>query len=245
MYNNQLTLQLLTENGNPITEFSQNGLTFVEGRKGSKYKIKITNGTYSQIKAVISVDGLDILTGKRAKANAGGYVIPAYGSEVLDGWRISDKDVREFFFTKAGNSYNAKTGNDTNNLGVIGVLAYKEYVEPRREWPYKLLSGHYSNPITNVPFILNSYGSFGSMNYTAETLKSMRAVAKSSSVGTGMGEVKHSPVQTVSKVFESTPFATCLIYYKTRKELEAMGITVAPVKDKPLPSAFEGYCRQV
>ena len=246
MYNqNGLTVELITENGNKITEFTKDGLTFVEGRKNSKYKIKVTNHTYSRIKTIISVDGLDILTGKRATIGGGGYVIPSYGTEILDGWRISDQQVREFFFTSQANSYNAKTGNDTNNLGVIGVVAYKEYVRPIYQNYNILLSGRFVNPSASQSSVWDSLCDSAPVDtYSKGTTRgaAQNAIAP---VGTGMGAVKESKVETVHTIWEASHFATNLIYYKTREELEAMGIKVVTIKNKPLPSAFAGYCKQV
>jgi hypothetical protein len=251
-----LTVKLLTANGNQITEFAKDGRIFVEGRKGSKYQILVQNHTHTRIKVIISVDGLDIITGKRATPGSGGYVINAYATEIFDGWRINNSQIREFFFTSMQNSYNNKTGNDTNNLGVIGVMAYKEYI------PFYTTS--YLNTIDNGRYFVGysstvpvnaSYTPTSSVNmlHNAEptSTRSLHSEVKTSAkllksaIGTGMGETKQSPTQKVHATWESAPFATSLIYYKSRKELEAMGIIVAPVKQKPLPSAFAGYCRQV
>lgn len=245
-------MELVTENGNTITEFSKDGLTFIEGRKGSEYKIKITNGTWTKIKVVISVDGLDIMTGKRATPNAGGYVLNAYETQLIDGWRINNDEVRKFFFTNQKNSYNAKTGNDTNNLGVIGIIGYKLHVQPIiNEYYNSLNSGKYYVGGLHETFSSTLYGSSLSTNMSmGATLLSKgnqpevrtRAIA---SVGTGMGKVETSKVVTVNDIFESTPYASLMMYYKTKKELEAMGIIVAPVKSKPLPQAFAGFCKEV
>ena len=257
MYNkNGLTMELITENGNTITEFTKDGLTFVEGRKGSEYKIKITNNTWTKIKVVISVDGLDILTGKRATPNAGGYVLNGYETQVINGWRISDDEIRKFFFSTQKNSYNSKTGNDTNNLGVIGIIGYKLHAEPiiqnYRE-THMLDSGRYylakgmtenlSTGSIGNPTIMNStiFGSAAPQNTSQPEVRT-RAVA---AVGTGMGKVEKSKVTKVYDTFETTPYAAIMMYYKSKKELEAMGIIVAPVKSKPLPQAFAGYCKQV
>lgn len=238
MYNvNGLTFELITENGNKITEFNKDGLTYVEGRKGSKYKIRVTNNTPSRIKAIISVDGLDIITGKRAMSNGGGYVIDPYATQIFNGWRINDNEVREFFFTNQKNSYNAKTGNDTNNLGVIGVVAYKEYISPT------VVSCDYLGSFDSGRrySIGTAYGASG----FSQTALQNSVSQDFASIGTGMGAVKESKVQTVHLNWESIPFAACSLYYKSRKELESMGIVVAPIKSKPLPSAFGGYCQQV
>ena len=275
MYNNNgLTMELVTENGNTITEFSKDGLTFVEGRKGSEYKIKITNGTWTKIKVIISVDGLDILTGQRATPNAGGYVLNAYETQVIDGWRINNDEVRKFFFTNLKSSYNAKTGNDTNNLGVIGILGYKLYVQPVIQnhsitQAYHMLnSGRYGSTILNSGKYYTPTGFSGSA-YSSTIMNCSDAVPDSlietytagpasgaynkpveektavRSVGTGMGKVQESKVTIVNDTFETTPYASLMMYYKTKKELEAMGIIVAPVKSKPLPQAFAGFCKEV
>jgi hypothetical protein len=255
MYNNNLTVELLTANGNKITEFSKDGRTYVEGRKGSNYKIKVTNHSHRRAKVIVSVDGLDIITGKRAIPGTGGYVLNAYASETFDGWRISDQQVREFFFTNEKNSYNAKTGNDTNNLGVIGVLAYYEQVS----WSYsnswrafdtqkytltaqEPLQAFYGSaamdslPIAAMATTMNLSKGSGVLRSTAP---------QNASVGTGMGKVKESKVENVYATWETSTFSEVFIYYKSKKELESMGIIVAPVKQKPLPSAFAGYCKQV
>lgn len=250
MYNNNgLTFELVTANGNKITEFTKDGRTFVEGRKGSEYKIKVTNHSNTRIKVIISVDGLDIVTGKRATPNSGGYLIKAYDTETLEGWRISDDQVRKFFFTTGKQSYNNKTSNDTNNIGVIGVMAYKEIIpitnshsildanriyQPNNFWG-SISDTHVTNTILGSTAALNAM----SCSVRSATPKSI------ASVGTGMGEVKESKVTTVQAKFENSPFAVMEIFYKTRKELEAMGIKVTQPKEKPLPSAFAGYCKQV
>jgi hypothetical protein len=246
MYNQAgLTVKLLTANGNEITKFPKDGRIFVEGRKGSKYKIQVQNHTHTRIKAIISVDGLDIITGKRATPGSSGYVINAYSTETFDGWRISNSQIREFFFTSMKNSYNNKTNNDTSNLGVIGVMAYKEYTP--------VYTTQFFNTFDSGRYYGSTETSFNSMPISASAVNmlhnatptSTTRALKSASVGTGMGEAKESVVQNVHATWESSPFATSLIYYKSRKELEAMGIIVAPAKQRPLPSAFAGYCRQV
>lgn len=259
MYN-QVYLTLLTNNGSEITEFTKDGLTFVEGRKGSEYKIKVYNPTSSKIKVILSVDGIDIISGKRADQSSQWYVINAYSTQIIDGWRINNDQVRKFFFNAAKGSYNAKTGNDTRNLGVIGLMAFKEKVYvPTVLWNYipngHYYSGYYGGTTTfglsdsYSSGIVNCSGAIGSTQTATEVKTSMNlsngTTLCAATVGTGMGKKKESKVQTVNMEFESSPFVTLALYYKTRKELEALGIVVAPVKSTTLPSPFAGYCKQV
>ena len=246
MYN-KIYLTLLTSNNNQITEYVNNELTFVEGRKNSEYKIKVNNPTNTRIKVVLSVDGLDVISGKRADTNSQGYVINAFESLVVDGWRINNDQVRKFFFSTAKGSYNAKTGNDTNNLGVIGLMAFQEKVIHQSYYSWNVIpNGHYLGAAGMAD------SSFGSVNcsYTngmnavgSTTMKLAKGTTRS--VGTGMGVAKESKVQTVHLNWEISPFVTMALYYKTRKELQALGIVVAPAKSTALPSPFANYCKQV
>jgi hypothetical protein len=255
MYNNQITFSLLTNNGNDITEYSKDGLTFVEGRKGSEYKIKVYNQSSYKIKAILSVDGLDIISGKRADGNSKGYVINPYSVLIIDGWRINNDEVRKFFFTKSKNTYNAKTGNDTNNLGVIGLMVFKEKYIPQvilggGYYPKYTFDSYYNS--VSYPVVGHSGLAIGSAQLyncatptsSIEKLSKSAGSLRSASVGTGMGEKTQSKVQEVNVEFESVPFSKQVIYYKTKKELEALGVIVTKTVTN-LPSPFAGYCKEV
>lgn len=235
MYNIKgISLSLLTENGNPLTEYQHNGQTYVEGRKNSKYSIKVTNHTHHKVKAVISVDGLSVIDGKRASANSSGYILNPYGSQIINGWRISNSQIREFFFSSSKGSYNSKTGNDVNNLGVIGVMAFAEK-QPMRMY------NTYDNYYLSVPT-----GKYAPLVRGASTIGlACNMMQAQNSIGTGMGATQDSYVTKVDLELEATPFACNVLYYKTRKELEAMGIMVTKAAPSRQPSAFEGYCTQV
>ena len=142
----------------------------------------------------------------------------------------------------------------SNNLGVIGIIGYKLQVQPviQNYYSHTLDSGRYYlakgmtenlNAVNTSGSIMNStiFGSAIAQNASEPEVRTRGFAA----VGTGMGKVEKSKVTKVYDTFESTPFASLMMYYKSKKELEAMGIKVAPVKIKPLPSAFEGYCKQV
>lgn len=118
-------------NGSRCKQYSHNGKLFIEAKKGSEYSIEIKNNTWQRILAVCSVDGLDILNGKKAEANGNGYVINGYGSLKVDGFRVSNEKVAKFLFDYKGGSYAAsKEDGSERNVGVIGVRLFTEKVKP-------------------------------------------------------------------------------------------------------------------
>ncbi len=80
--------------------------------------------------AVLSIDGLDILTGKPAEDSKKGYIVDAYSSTEIKGYRLSDTDSAAFVFTSKGKSYVSKTAGEARNTGVIGVRIFREKEEP-------------------------------------------------------------------------------------------------------------------
>src|SRR5438034_5582065 len=79
--------------------------------------------------AVTSVDGVNVVRGKTASPEQSGYVIDAYGSVEIAGWRKSLERTAAFYFTDLGDSYAARTGRPAN-VGVIGVAVFKEKQPP-------------------------------------------------------------------------------------------------------------------
>ncbi len=125
-------LQVLVA-GAPSRTFRHEGETFVLGHLGERYTLRLLNHTGRRIEAVVSVDGRDVIDGKpgdwRGKR---GYLVPAWGSVEIDGWRISQREAAAFRFSTVPESYAARTGN-AREVGVIGVAIFPErWVPPPR-----------------------------------------------------------------------------------------------------------------
>jgi hypothetical protein len=110
----------------PLVTFRHQGKTLVIGEKGQEYVVQIRNTTAARIEAVVSVDGLDAITGKKASVHSPGYVIDAWSSVDIAGFRLSDQKVAAFTFSDVDGSYAAKSGSGTQSVGVIGVAIYRE-----------------------------------------------------------------------------------------------------------------------
>ncbi len=129
MSNNTFDINVLV-NGNRCKQYQHEGKTFVEAKHGSEYVIEIKNNYWYRIEAVAAVDGLDVLTGKAAAEDRSGYVIPAYSTEKIKGFRFSDDEwaLFKFGYKMFGNTYaQSKQDDSEKNCGVIGVRLFYEY----------------------------------------------------------------------------------------------------------------------
>jgi hypothetical protein len=114
--------------GKPIREFGSKGRTFVEGRKGLPFTIKLKNHHSYRINAVVRVDGLGVVSGNEDDSK--GYILDAYSSYEIKGWRQSLNDVATFVFSGKDGSY-AKEVKGSNNQGCIRLIAYEERIVPK------------------------------------------------------------------------------------------------------------------
>jgi hypothetical protein len=129
--------------GAPARTFHHDGETFVLGHLGERYTLRVSNRSGRRIEAVVSVDGRDVIDGKPADwRGKRGYVVPAWGTVDIDGWRISQQAAAAFRFSTVPESYAARTGN-AREVGVIGVAIFPErwsppprplYVPPPAPW---------------------------------------------------------------------------------------------------------------
>lgn len=133
MRNGNLEIGILVK-GRPITEFAHQGQSFIEGRPGSDFEIKVTNHSAQRTMAVVSVDGLSIMDGKAASEDSPGYLVHPYASVTIPGWMIDQSKVAKFTFGSRKESY-AQTGKgNATNCGVIGVMMFAEKVKPIPQW---------------------------------------------------------------------------------------------------------------
>lgn len=132
MSNNTWDINILV-NGNRCKQYQHQGKTFIEAKAGSEYVIEIKNNYWRRILAVSAVDGLNVLDGKPASADDNGYIIDAYHSEKIKGFRFSDDEWAMFKF---GYKYNGKTYAQSKqdgsemNCGVIGLRLFYEELVP-------------------------------------------------------------------------------------------------------------------
>lgn len=115
------------DNGTTLPFYYSSGKSYVAGAPGHRYSIRLTNRTGQRIMTVLSVDGVNAVTGETANPNQSGYVLDPYESTEIAGWRKSMDEIAQFNFTTLGDSYAGRTGRP-NNVGVIGVAVFRERV---------------------------------------------------------------------------------------------------------------------
>jgi hypothetical protein len=217
--------------GERLQVYRHGGRMYVEGKAGERYAIEMRNRTGGRILTVLSVDGINAVTGQTAAASQSGYVLGAWERAEIAGWRKDLDDVAAFYFTALPDSYAARTGRP-DNVGVIGVAVYKEYVEPPRamlEAPAKEQAeagGRLSaNDAARAPA-------------AASGMPAARSKMADEKLGTGHGERIHAPTHSTEfRRASSTPAEGITIYYDSRQNLIAQGIIPRHAKmPQPFPN---------
>ena len=204
-------------NGCTLREFSHEGDIWIEGRKGSKYRIRVANNSAKRILAVVSVDGLSIMTGKAASKNAGGYIINPFGHIDIPGWRLDDSKIAEFEFSKSVKSYAAKTDRPAN-IGIIGCAVVEEY---KSEVKHRIEISNADMPIIT------------------ESGSTSRNIANVPSLGTEFGNKASHAVRHVPFTRSDDPPTVLKIRYADRDELKRRGIDIDPrptIGPEPFPA---------
>jgi hypothetical protein len=246
-------------NGKQVKEYSHNGNTFIEGKRGSDFEILLRNNTHRRVMAVLSVDGKDVTTGEDCDPeNSGGYVIPAFAHIKIPGWRLNENEVAKFVYDSPDNSYAATqaNGNDELNLGVIGCVIFQEKElqlwNGNNGWIWNDCIAKDTIPTRTGgtsdlprPFEVWYGSSAANSNYESQTVSATYNVnncslSSGSQIGTGFGSKSNHAVTFTSFNKETTPDASLVIYYDTRDGLKARGVPLAPlvaVVPNPFPAA--------
>ena len=245
-----------------------NGNYYVVGKPGNEYQIRVQNRARQDILSVVSVDGVNVVSGETASWNQTGYVLGAHQGFDIRGWRKSMDRIAAFFFTEHQNSYAARTGRP-NNVGVIGVALFRKKYEPpvriepprppvrpmpRNDSPFPQSSGSAgaaadSERSADVPApppasapAQESTAPGAARDRAGNLGELARAPQKSTTLGTGHGRSEHSQVTyTNFERASSMPVEVITIHYDTYENLLAMGvITQPPVYARPAPTPFPG-----
>lgn len=111
--------------GRVLPVWRHDGRLFVAGRPGARYGLRVSNHTAARVLLVLSVDGVNVLSGETASYDQDGYVLDPYEAYDVTGWRKSNAEVAAFTFASLPNSYAARTGRPAD-VGVIGMAVFEE-----------------------------------------------------------------------------------------------------------------------
>jgi hypothetical protein len=122
-------VEIISEDGDTQPTYAFKGRYYVQGSAGGRYTIRVTNPTPRRVEAVVSVDGLDVVDGENGDLRKRGYIVPAYGTVNIEGFRTSLDDVATFRFSSVDGSYAGQKGK-ARNVGVIAVALFEEAAPP-------------------------------------------------------------------------------------------------------------------
>jgi hypothetical protein len=101
------------------------GRAYVAGKPGNEYQVTLRSRSREEVLAVVSVDGINVITGQSADPAQSGYVLAPRGALEIRGWRKSLAETAAFYFTPLPDSYAARTGRP-DDVGVIGVALFRK-----------------------------------------------------------------------------------------------------------------------
>jgi hypothetical protein len=240
--------------------YQHEGKYYVAGKPGNEYQIRVRNQIGTDMLAVTSVDGINVLNGETANMNQRGYIFYAGDGYDITGWRKSNNHVASFYFTSLPDSYAARTGRP-DNVGVIGVAVFRLKYEAPPITYSEPPSYNYSSPSRQES--KSSDGSLAGQSVPAPATAAAApsvittqpteargesagragsaAPMKDKSLGTGHGRTLDSYVHTVQ--FErasQTPDEIITIYYDSQRNLISRGVIPPspPLAVNPFPNQF-------
>lgn len=220
------------------------GRQYVVGQPGNEYEIRLRNRQRADILAVVSVDGVDVITGETADWQQSGYVLGAQQGFGVKGWRKSLERTAAFYFTALPDSYAVRTGRP-DNVGVIGVAVFRKKPEPVVQYapPRLARSAEAEAPAPSAMAEDRSPArdaASGAGAARAEAQANM--TQKSARLGTGHGRSETSVVTyTEFERATTTPAEIITIYYDSYRNLLAQGVIRGPslaTRPDPFPARF-------
>lgn len=219
--------------GRQLPVYWHEGRAWVAGKPGNEYALRLRNRGREDVLAVVSVDGVNVISGETATPQQSGYVLSPWRQFELAGWRRNLGQTAAFYFTPLPDSYAARTGRP-DNVGVIGVALFRKKAPPPAE-------------ISQAP-MARAEASRESRD-AAGPGAAASAPAPAQKLGTGHGRIEASHARYVGFERATThPAETVTLYYDSHQNLVARGIIPPTVPARPaLPRPYPGcvpdpYC---
>ncbi|GAB6194870.1 hypothetical protein [Lysobacter xanthus] len=210
-----------------LPQYYARGQAWVPGVPGHRYAVRLTNRSPERVLVVLSVDGVNAVSGQTADGNQAGYVLEPYGTTEVAGWRKSMRDVAQFYFSDLRDSYAARTGRP-RNVGVIGIAVFDE---ARRLPP---------PPPVYYPERREAMDAQGAPAAAASAPPMEESRAQS--IGTGHGYREYAPVSRTGFVRAGGPVQVTEVRYDDADVLAQRGIIPSRYgrRDRREPRAFPG-----
>jgi len=211
------------------------GRYYLEAWRGSRYAVRLANRTGERLGVLLIVDGLNAISGERSPAGSRSpgrmYVLYPWDDTVVQGWRTSLEDVRQFTFVDEERSYATRSGKGGGRLGWIEVEIYRERRPVARPWPYwpyrpdddRPEGGEPSEEGRREPKAKDDSAA-AARDGIAERRPVPPATAAPAYPGTGWGPRAEDPVRVVSFDPAPAPAERITLRYEYASALRALGI---------------------
>jgi pyruvate/2-oxoglutarate dehydrogenase complex dihydrolipoamide acyltransferase (E2) component len=255
--------------GERLTVYQHGGRHYVAGAPGRRYAVEVRNRTEGRVLAVVSVDGVNVVSGETAMPAQSGYVLAPWQQLHIAGWRKNLDEVAAFYFTAVPDSYAARTGRP-RNVGVVGVALFREApsaasglsggrfeersaAESPEDAPAAPAAkaqgrGKASAPTQAAeasaseaePRPRNGEQSRADASSAGGALQRQAEANRAARLGTGHGERLASQAErTTFRRATEAPEETLVIYYDSRANLIARGVIPTPAPTRT-PEPFPG-----
>ena len=235
------------DSGESLPVYRHQGQYWVAGRPGARYAVSVRNALPGRIMGVVSVDGVNVVSGQTAAWHQTGYVLGPWQQYDISGWRKTDSEVAAFHFTALPSSYAARTGRPAH-VGVIGVAVFRERVPvawaPRQRMANEAGDAKRAEAPMAAPAEAQAGAGATTQRHEAAAAPSAESAMKrrDDRLGTGHGRSETSWVTRVN--FDratSSPEATVAIRYDRHEALVARGIVPGPRYATRVPSPFPAW----
>ena len=211
------------DNGRLLERHPHHGRWHLAGEPGHRYALVLRNLTGERLLAVLSVDGVNVVSGQTAAPNQSGYVLEPWQQIEVRGWRKSLAQVAEFHFTALPDSYAARTGRP-ENVGVIGLAVFRER-RPVLAWQPPVVTPRLAD--AQAAAEAERAAAPASAPAGAEGRRDLAAAphATRQALGTGHGQRRWDAARTTH--FErasSRPDQVLSLYYDSYQALVARGV---------------------
>ena len=242
--------------GQRLQTYYHQGRYWIAGTPGNRYAVAVNNKSGQRVMTVVSVDGVNVVTGETAAAGQNGYVLEGGMNYEITGWRKSTAEVAAFYFTALPDSYAARTERP-DNVGVIGMAVFREWVPPRPAVPPSVPApiGAQPRPYSHADALSRSLAESDSAEPRRKDgpdsapSSASGAVAKAQReerLGTGHGEREGSQVGYTSfRRASDRPSELLTVYYDSYANLVARGIIPSARRIPPSPTPFPAGTRFV
>ena len=210
------------------------GRYYLEASRASRYAVRLANRTGERLGVLLTVDGLNAISGERSFAGSHPpgrmYVLYPWDETLVQGWRTSLDEVRQFTFVDEERSYAARSGKANSRLGWIEVEVFRERRPVVRPWPYwpRPDEGRYGEEQREEnrpePDAKTKDEGASARDGVAGRPPAPPMAAAPAYPGTGWGPRAEDPVRVVSFDPEPAPAERITLRYEYASALRALGI---------------------